>query len=76
MKTRVTEWYCPRWGVNTYGVEKWALWDDPELRGYYPDKFDWRHVTTVLEKATAIGIAERLSKDPAESSSVVVWESP
>ncbi len=78
MKTRVTEWFNHRWGVNIYHVEKWAEWDDPELREYCrgkPDQYAWRHVISLMQMDKAIGIAERLSKDETASSEVVVWQS-
>lgn len=61
MKTRVRKTFDTRNGIDVYHVEKWSLWDEPDLRQYYPDEKDWRYVTTVQSECDAKDIAYRLS---------------
>ena len=62
MITRVLEHYDSKLGIPTYEVQKWALWDTPDLRKYYPDVYDWRYCAWLADREKAVQIAERLSK--------------
>lgn len=76
MKTRVIEQFSHKHGCNLYSVQKWALWDESDLREAYPDAYDWRWVQTFLDKSKAIEIATAISEHPDSDHTVVVWKSP
>jgi hypothetical protein len=62
MKTRVVRVFDLRNATYVYHVQKWALWDPPDLRAAYPDKFDWRYVRSYPDEATAVHTALQLSQ--------------
>lgn len=68
MKTRVVREYDTRHAVYVFHVRKWSLWDEPDLRQYYPDSYDWRLVTTVGDEETARRIAAGVAEggEPTE----------
>jgi len=61
MKTRVTEHYDTRFGIYCYRVWKWDLWDAPDLRAAYPDKYDWRPVIYLPDRERCVSIAKQLA---------------
>jgi hypothetical protein len=72
MKTRVIRTFSVRLGMDLYYVEKWAEWDDPELRSYYPGQMDWRIACDPRPDWEWVrSYAERLSKGNAPKFDVV-----
>jgi hypothetical protein len=61
VKTRVLKEYDWRNAVDVFHVQKWALWDDQELRRYHPNDYKWRHVKTLRTEEEAKDLAYRLS---------------
>jgi hypothetical protein len=61
LKTRVRKSYDQKNAVDIYHVEKWDLWDDGEMRAYYPGQYGWRFVKTVRTEEEAKDLAYRLS---------------
>lgn len=61
MRTRVVKSFSLKHGINVYYVHKWALWDAPDLRQYYPNDYDWRFVDTFKDEQEAKDFAYRLA---------------
>ena len=61
MKTRVLKTFDTRNAVDVYHVQKWDLWDEPDLREAYPNEYDWRYVKTVRTEEEAKDLAYRLA---------------
>jgi len=62
MKTRVIRRYDSRNAVYVYWVQKFGLWDEPDLRKAYPDQRDWRFVRAYPELAPALETACRIAE--------------
>jgi hypothetical protein len=62
MKTRVIRIFDTRNAVDVYWVQKWALWDAPDLRAAFPDDYGWRYVRPYRDPQDARDIALRLAE--------------
>ncbi len=74
MKTRVIKRFDTRNAIWIFWVQKWALWDPPDLRRSFPYDYDWRFVRPYPTQEEAEKTAARLSAheglDPLAARSI------